>query len=591
MNRKFLVYLIVMQIFVGAALAQFPFTYNSRYFLTEDTRIANFGTIEIEPVRTMMAFGSDDSSNYVAYSLFNNIRANLLDILELGLAFPFYFDHMNRNNLTYFSRGRGDILINIKYKFDASSNFSFALSPYFSIPFGRTRIYTLDSLKNDTLFEGGFLRDFTSTSYDYGFKFLASFKKSNLTLNFNYGYFSGYRHQLSSEPPDFTIFGFSASYSYLLFDPFAEVVFGKFSKNTFGNAPSYLSIGSNINIMPILEGKIAFAIPLSQRQPVSMVPPEVSSSYPGFVGPFSNFPETFLLTLGIKFKNIVYNYRATSRVTIMVKDRSTGDFVENCRIRVGREEYFCPSGLLYIPAVKAGIRNLKVSADGYMEVDKFVEFEGNTSTKIEVLMVRKELPVLIYVKNTNLMPVEKAVALISAEEGTNTIYADSKGVISFVLDRENPLSIYISAPGYIGENYYIEPTMERDTIKIDVILKEEKDEVAVLPIIYFDVGSYRIKKEFFPFLDIVGRYLVNHPDYKLEIIGHASAEGPERFNQVLSEKRAEECKKHLVLRYKIDPNRIITKGFGKDVPAVPNKTEYQRSINRRAEFRLIPPEK
>jgi outer membrane protein OmpA-like peptidoglycan-associated protein len=241
--------------------------------------------------------------------------------------------------------------------------------------------------------------------------------------------------------------------------------------------------------------------------------------------------------------------------------------------------------------VKSGVQNLKVFADGYLDVDKFVEIEGNTNTKIEVLMVKKSIPVVLRVKNSKMEVLKSAVALISVEEGVNTVMADPNGAIRYVMDRSKPLSIYVSAPGYLGENFYIDPSLERDSIVIDVVLKEEKDEMAVLPIIYFDVGSYRIKKEFFPFLDIVGRYLVNHPGYKLEIIGHASAEGPERFNQVLSLRRAEACKKHLVMRYKIDPDRIIVKGFGKDVPAVPNKTEYQRSINRRAEFRLIPPEK
>ncbi|MEO0246598.1 MAG: OmpA family protein [candidate division WOR-3 bacterium] len=591
MIKKLLSFACILCVLAGGLKAQSGFFYTNKYFLTEDPEISNFGTIEVEPMRTMISFGSDDSTTYVLYNIYNGLRVNLMDILELGVCFPFYIDHMTRNNLSYFSRGKGDFLINLKYRYDPLQNFSFALSPYISIPFGRARIYNLDSLKNDTMFAGGFLRDFTSTSYDYGLKVIAGYKKANFTFNFNYGYFSAYRHQLSTNPPDFHFFGFSAVYKYLLLNPFAEIAFGKFTKNTFGKAPSYFSLGTNIHIMPILEGKIAFAIPLSQREPISMVIPDVSTSYPGFLGSFANFPENFVLNFGVKFKNIVYNYRSTSRVTVIVKDRATEDFVENCRVKIGPQEYFCTSGVIYIPAVKAGVRHLKVVADGYMDIDKFVEIQGNTATKIEIFMVRKELPVLIFVKNIRQEPVDKAVALISAEEGTNNVYADSRGLIVFNLDREKPLSVYVSAPGYIGENFYLEPTIERDTIKIDVILKEEKDEVAVLPIIYFDVGSYKIRKEFFPFLDIVGRYLVNHPDYKLEIIGHASAEGPERFNQVLSVRRAEECKKHLVLRYKIDPGRIITKGFGKDVPAVPNKTEYQRSINRRAEFRLIPPEK
>jgi len=589
-KATFYKYLILI-ILLGTLKAQTGFQFNNNQQLVEEPSLVPFGTIQLEPFRTQIFLGSDDSSSYACYNFFNTLRANFGDVLELSASLPFYMDYMTRNDLSYYSRGRGDFQMGIKYHLPLGEHFSLGIKPEISFPTGRSRPYPLDSLKHDTLYPGGFLRDFTSTTYGYGFKFIAGYTASALSLTFNYGYFSSYRYQLSQDAPDFHFFAFQGKLNLSLLSPYMQIGFGKFSKNTFGKAPSYLSFGSDLNLLPVFDADFAFLIPLWKKEPIGLVPPDGLSTYPGFLGPFSNFPESFVLTFGVRFKNIVYDHRSTCKLTVIVKDRATGEFVEGCRVKVGAKEYYALSGVIHIPGVKAGVKSLRVESNGYIPVEKFVELEGNTHTKVEVYMVKRELPVLIRVKNTKMEPVSKAVVLVSLGEGENTFYADDNGVVSFNASRENPLSVYVSAPGYIGDNIYIEPPIDRDSVVFNVILKEEKDELAVLPIIYFEVGSYRIKKEFFPFLDIIGRYLVNHPDYKIEVIGHASAEGPERFNQVLSRRRAEECKKHLILRYKIDPERIIVKAFGKDVPAVPNTTEYQRSINRRVEFKLIPPEK
>jgi outer membrane protein OmpA-like peptidoglycan-associated protein len=588
--KKSIVYILLTILVVQGGYAQYGFTVNNNLFFTEDPNTIPFGTLSIEPLKTVFSYGSSDTASYTTYSLYNTLRFNVLDYIELGVSIPFLIDRMAKGSQVYFSRGRGDILVNIKYNYPVSENFAFAISPYLSIPFGRTRTVEIDSARPDTMFQGGILRDFTTTSYDYGVKFIGGAEVRDFSFNLNYGYYSAYRHLLTKNPPEFHLLGASVTYNFANFTPFAELLLGFYSKGNFGKAPSYLSLGTKFDINPFLDAKFSIGFPLVKREPISPVAPD-DSSYPGLISSFPNYNEGIVLSFGVGVKNIVYNKRSTAKLTVIVKDRSTQEFVENCRIKVGTRDYFSPSGVLYIPSVKSGVQNLKIFADGYLDVDKFVEIEGNTNTKIEVLMVKKSIPVVLRVKNSKMEILKSAVALVSVEEGVNTVMADSNGAIRYVMDRSKPLSIYVSAPGYLGENFYIDPSLERDSIVIDVVLKEEKDEMAILPIIYFDVGSYRIKKEFFPFLDIVGRYLVNHPGYKLEIIGHASAEGPERFNQVLSLRRAEACKKHLVMRYKIDPDRIIVKGFGKDVPAVPNKTEYQRSINRRAEFRLIPPEK
>ena len=96
-----------------------------------------------------------------------------------------------------------------------------------------------------------------------------------------------------------------------------------------------------------------------------------------------------------------------------------------------------------------------------------------------------------------------------------------------------------------------------------------------------------MKREYLPFLDQVGKYLLTHPDLIIEIDGHASPEGSDEYNYILSKRRAEAVKEYLIERYEINRERVIIKGFGRDVPAVPNISPEKRAINRRAEFRVI----
>ena len=68
-------------------------------------------------------------------------------------------------------------------------------------------------------------------------------------------------------------------------------------------------------------------------------------------------------------------------------------------------------------------------------------------------------------------------------------------------------------------------------------------------------------------------------DAKVEIKGYASPEGSAKFNQKLSQARAEAVKKALVKRYHIDADRLTATGMG-----ATNKLSSQVEFNRVATF-------
>ena len=71
----------------------------------------------------------------------------------------------------------------------------------------------------------------------------------------------------------------------------------------------------------------------------------------------------------------------------------------------------------------------------------------------------------------------------------------------------------------------------------------------------------------------------------MKIIGHTDNRGNEKYNQHLSQRRAEEVKKYLV-KIGIDSGRIIAEGKGMAEPLNNNSSEEERAKNRRVEINL-----
>ncbi len=79
-------------------------------------------------------------------------------------------------------------------------------------------------------------------------------------------------------------------------------------------------------------------------------------------------------------------------------------------------------------------------------------------------------------------------------------------------------------------------------------------------------------------------FIKNHPNSKIKIEGHTDSTGHEKYNQGLSEKRANTVKKYLMKEGGVDEGAITIIGYGELRPAASNKTRKDRFENRRAEI-------
>jgi outer membrane protein OmpA-like peptidoglycan-associated protein len=101
--------------------------------------------------------------------------------------------------------------------------------------------------------------------------------------------------------------------------------------------------------------------------------------------------------------------------------------------------------------------------------------------------------------------------------------------------------------------------------------------------VFFDTKKAKIKKRSFKLLNDVAQALTDYPTIKVRIEGHTDSQGKDKFNLGLSQRRADSVRKYLIDKG-IDPDRMVSVGFGEDVPIADNRTKAGRAQNRRVEF-------
>jgi chemotaxis protein MotB len=109
--------------------------------------------------------------------------------------------------------------------------------------------------------------------------------------------------------------------------------------------------------------------------------------------------------------------------------------------------------------------------------------------------------------------------------------------------------------------------------------------------ILFDVRSAAIKKQAWPTLDQIAKFLVQHDERWILVAGHTDTL-PTRTQQFpsnweLSALRAVNVVKYLSHMNGLNDARLIASGFGEHHPVASNKTQKGRQQNRRVEIHLL----
>ena len=119
---------------------------------------------------------------------------------------------------------------------------------------------------------------------------------------------------------------------------------------------------------------------------------------------------------------------------------------------------------------------------------------------------------------------------------------------------------------------------EDDVVKIDVPI--------VLEGITFETGKSDITPESAIVLQGALKTMQTYSDIIVEISGHTDDVGSAGSNQSLSQRRADSVRAWLISNG-INPDRLISKGYGEENPRVPNTSADNKRMNRRIEFKRI----
>ena len=104
--------------------------------------------------------------------------------------------------------------------------------------------------------------------------------------------------------------------------------------------------------------------------------------------------------------------------------------------------------------------------------------------------------------------------------------------------------------------------------------------------VHFDYNQSDIRASERPIVEGIAGYMREHPTLTIKVEGHCDERGSNEYNMSLGENRALAVRSHLA-SLGIAADRIQTRSYGEEKPAVAGSGEEAWHLNRRGEFALF----
>ena len=183
----------------------------------------------------------------------------------------------------------------------------------------------------------------------------------------------------------------------------------------------------------------------------------------------------------------------------------------------------------------------------------------------------------------NLMDLERDTAIQSlASDSVNGGYL-------IILTKGADYGLFVSKPGYLYKsiNFDLKNAGPDGHLVLDIPLDPiVKGATTQLRNIFFDFGSYELRKESEVELEELMTFISENPEIKIEIAGHTDNVGSHEDNVQLSKNRTNSVKAYLVSKG-VDISNVSFNGYGETKPLVPNDSDENRQMNRRIEFTIL----
>ncbi|REK33726.1 MAG: flagellar motor protein MotB [Bacteroidetes bacterium] len=203
----------------------------------------------------------------------------------------------------------------------------------------------------------------------------------------------------------------------------------------------------------------------------------------------------------------------------------------------------------------------------------------------------------IAVEKQSQLPLEGvSVELTNKKTGEKErVITGADGKFFFKLNPNTDYTVVGSKDSYFTNTEPVSTVGKNRSENMFVKLKLELEQIIVnkpivLENIYYDLDKYDIRPDAAVGLDKLVAIMQDNPEISIELSSHTDSRADDRYNMILSQRRAESAVNYIVSRG-IDASRITAKGYGETmlVNECANKvncTEEQHQANRRTEFKV-----
>jgi outer membrane protein OmpA-like peptidoglycan-associated protein len=228
--------------------------------------------------------------------------------------------------------------------------------------------------------------------------------------------------------------------------------------------------------------------------------------------------------------------------------------------------------------------------------EKIVEKQVDAATKrITILkgVVRDAKTLKPLYSDIELIDVEENKTLAKFESNATT----GKYLVS--LPSGKNYGLIVRAEGYLfhSENFNIPETAAYQEVEKNVdLLRVEVGSTIVLKNIFYDYNKATLRDASKNELDRLVKLLQENPTIKIELSAHTDSRGGDKYNEDLSQKRAQSCVDYLI-KAGIATDRLVSKGYGEQQLIVSDaeiaklkfedEKEEAHQQNRRTEFKIL----
>ena len=192
-------------------------------------------------------------------------------------------------------------------------------------------------------------------------------------------------------------------------------------------------------------------------------------------------------------------------------------------------------------------------------------------------------------------PVDGTVVKMVDQKGELTTYNSTDGNFGFNMSRGHAYVLTGDKQGYSSTRASVS-TMDikrsdaDDTVTVTIYMDSIVHDFHV-DNVYYDYNKSELRPESAPSLDSLVNFMKDNASLTVEIYAYCDSHGNDKYNDELSQKRAQAVLDYLD-KNGVDKGRMIAKGFGKKFAVAANEVKGKdnpagRQLNRRTEFRIV----